>query len=156
MPLTPLADDAVDQELGKADPFELPPDFPLLIHRLTGGLPQGVRALAQAVTSALPAHPPPGGQMSAGPLRAAGLLDLRAGPSDAAGRSGDSGSGSGDSGSGPATAGADAATPRAGLATLQADPATARARQVTGPAARGRGGAAGRPGPRSRRCCLSG
>ncbi len=83
--LTPLADDAVDRELRQADSFELPPDFPLLIHRLTGGLPQGVRALAQAVTSALPAHPLPGGQVSAGPLRAAGLLELRAAPGDGAG-----------------------------------------------------------------------
>jgi hypothetical protein len=80
--LTPLADDTVDRELGHADSFEFPPDFPLLIHRLTGGLPQGVRVLAQAVTSAVPGHPPLGGRGGAGPLRAAGLLDLPAAPDD--------------------------------------------------------------------------
>jgi hypothetical protein len=87
--LSPLADDTVDRELGHADSFEFPPDFPPLIHRLTGGLPQGVRVLAQAVTSAVPGHPPSGGQGRAGPLRAAGLLDLRATPGDCEGAPGD-------------------------------------------------------------------
>ena len=96
--LTPLADDAVDRELGQANSFELPPDFPLLIHRLTGGLPQGVRALAQAVAGAVPAHPPPGGQARAVPLRGADLLDLRAAPGDARDGPGDSSGGPGDAG----------------------------------------------------------
>jgi hypothetical protein len=118
--LTPLADDAVDRELRQADSLELPPDLPLLIHRLTGGLPQGVRALAQAVTSAVPAHPPAGGPGGAGPLRSASLLDLPAAPGDREGAPGDGARAAGSDVTGAAgdgTRGAGARAKRGGATT---------------------------------------
>ena len=57
--LAPLADDAAVRELGQADPWDLPADFSLLVHRFAGGLPLGVRLLTRAAVGTVTASPDP-------------------------------------------------------------------------------------------------
>ena len=76
VPLTPLTDDAVGRELDRGDSWELPPELPLLIRRLTGGLPHGVRVLTGAATSEVAGRP----HRTTSPPRAVRLLDLPAAP----------------------------------------------------------------------------